>query len=97
LIPEGLKLDRELFPVIALFQIEKGLNLFQISINMALYSAAVILFELPTGGLSDTLGRKKVYLISLAVNLSAGVVLVLAKTKQRDGSSFYNPLLSLAQ
>jgi len=46
---------------------------------MALYSAAVILFELPTGGLSDTLGRKKVYLISLAVNLSAGVVLVLAK------------------
>ncbi len=68
-----------IFPVIALFQMEKGLNLFQIGINMALYSAAVILFELPTGGLSDTLGRKKVYLISLAVNLSAGVVLVLAK------------------
>lgn len=68
-----------MIPVIALFQMEKGLNLFQIGINMALYSAAVILFELPTGGLSDTLGRKKVYLISLAVNLSAGVVLVLAK------------------
>jgi len=68
-----------IIPVVALFQMEKGLNLFQIGINMALYSAAVILFELPTGGLSDTLGRKKVYLISLAVNLSAGVVLVLAK------------------
>jgi len=40
-----------MIPVIALFQMEKGLNLFQIGINMALYSAAVILFELPTGGL----------------------------------------------
>ena len=68
-----------LIPVISHFQIEKGLDLFQIGINMALYSAAVMLFELPTGGLSDTLERKKVYLISLAVNICAGVTIVLAK------------------
>ena len=30
-----------IFPVMVLFQMEKGLNLFQIGINMALYSAAV--------------------------------------------------------
>ena len=39
-------------PILALFQLEKGLNLLQIGINVAVYSGTVILFELPTGGLA---------------------------------------------
>ena len=57
-----------MLPVITLLQLEKGLNLFQISITMSIYSATVVLLELPTGGLADTIGRKRVYLISLFFN-----------------------------
>lgn len=51
-------------PVIALLQLEKGLNLFQIGISMAIHSGTVVILELPTGGLSDTIGRKQVYLLT---------------------------------
>ena len=69
-------------PVIALFQLEKGLNLFQIGISMAIYSGTVVILELPTGGLSDTIGRKKIYLISLMINFGAAFVLLIAQDFQ---------------
>lgn len=38
----------------------------------------MILLELPTGGLSDSIGRKKVYQYSLAVSFLSGTTLLLA-------------------
>jgi MFS transporter, DHA1 family, quinolone resistance protein len=67
-------------PILALFQMEKGLNLLQIGINIAIYSGTVILLELPTGGLADTIGRKKVYIYSLAAKCISVVVLLFSKS-----------------
>ena len=68
-----------MLPVITLLQLEKGFNLFQISITMSIFSATVVLLELPTGGLSDTIGRKKVYLVSLVFNFLAASLILLAR------------------
>ena len=48
-----------IIPVMALLQLEKGLNLFQIGITAAIYGGTVIALELPTGGLADAIGRKR--------------------------------------
>jgi len=53
-----------LFPVFVLFQMDKGLDLFQLGITNGVRAATIIFLELPTGGLSDTIGRKRVYLMS---------------------------------
>ncbi|SDX75704.1 MFS transporter [Paenibacillus sp. CF384] len=65
-----------ILPVSSLFMLDKGLNLQEIGLIFAVSSAAVLLLELPTGGLSDALGRKRVYLISLLFMLGA-VLLVM--------------------
>jgi DHA1 family quinolone resistance protein-like MFS transporter len=67
-----------IIPVIALLQLEKGLNLFQIGIVAAIYGGTVILLELPTGGLADAIGRKRVYLISLVMLFLAGLIILIA-------------------
>ena len=54
-----------ILPVLTVLQVEKGLELFEVGIVMGVYSAFIILLELPTGGLADTIGRKKVFLLSL--------------------------------
>ena len=60
-----------IIPITALLQLEKRLDLFQIGIVMAVYGTTVILLELPTGGLADAIGRKRVYLISLVMLFGA--------------------------
>ncbi|WP_308637973.1 MFS transporter [Paenibacillus silvisoli] len=67
-----------ILPVSSLFMLEKGLNLQQIGLIFAVSSAAVLLLELPTGGLSDSLGRKRVYLISLLFMLGAVLLVMLS-------------------
>ena len=42
-------------PVLALLQLGKGLSLAQVGLNLALYAGAVVVLELPTGGLSDSI------------------------------------------
>lgn len=65
-----------LAPILALVQLAKGLDLFQIGLNVALYSGSVVILELPTGGLADAIGRKRVYLYSLLAKfVSIGVLL----------------------
>ncbi len=66
-------------PVMVLYMTDKGLDLFQAGLVMSVYSGTVILLELPTGGLSDSLGRKKVYTYSLAFSLMSGAVLLFAQ------------------
>ena len=68
-----------LVPVIALLQLEKGLDLFQIGLTVAVYSGTVMALELPTGGLADNIGRKRVYLFSLVVKTIAITVVLFAQ------------------
>ena len=65
-------------PVSVLLQLEKGFNLFQVGGTGAVYSGTILLLELPTGGLADTLGRKRVYLISLVMLFAAGIAVLIA-------------------
>lgn len=55
------------FPVMVLFLLDKDLDNLQVGTAIAMYSVALICLELPTGGLSDSIGRKRVYLISVSV------------------------------
>ena len=68
-----------LIPVLTLLLLKKGLDLFQTGIALGIYSGFAILFELPTGGLADSIGRKRVYLISLVVSFSAITCLLFAQ------------------
>ena len=59
---------------------ERGLNLFQVGIVMGLYSLTIVLLELPTGGLADTIGRKRVAILAYSFILVSGFVLLGAFT-----------------
>ena len=60
-----------IIPILTLFLMSKGLDLFQVAICLSISTVAIFLFELPTGGLADQIGRVKVYLISIFFSLSA--------------------------
>ena len=66
-----------IIPVMTLFLLEKGFNLLQVGIAFAFYSTATVLLELPTGGLADSIGRKKVYLFALALQIFVTIAFVL--------------------
>lgn len=66
-------------PVLVLYITDRGLDLFQAGMVLSIYSGTVILLELPTGGLSDSIGRKKVYQYSLVFSLISGSVLLFAQ------------------
>lgn len=66
------------FPIMVLVQLEKGLSLLEVGTTSAIYSAAVILLELPTGGMSDSIGRKKVYLISVVAQIASYALVLIA-------------------
>ena len=65
-------------PLMTLYMQSRGLNLLNIGLVSALFSLAVVIFELPTGGLADTWGRKRVALTSQAVMLLASLAFLLA-------------------
>ena len=69
-----------IIPVMTLFLLEKGLTLLQIGIAIAAYSAATVILELPTGGLADAMGRKKVYLYALALQILGTIVIILVNS-----------------
>lgn len=52
----------------------KGLNLSQIALVQVFYSLAVFLFEIPSGIAADSLGRKRVYIISKLLLAVFGVL-----------------------
>jgi MFS transporter, DHA1 family, quinolone resistance protein len=65
-----------IIPVLTLFLLRKGFTLLQVGFAFAVYSGTTVLLELPTGGLSDSFGRKKIYLISLTLQF-AGALLII--------------------
>lgn len=67
-----------LFPILILIVLDKGLSIFEAGTVLAIYSGTTVLLELPTGGLADSIGRKKVYLVSVAVHMVAVTLLLLS-------------------
>ncbi len=64
---------------ILLFQ-ARGFSLFQIGICLAAYSLTIALLEVPTGGLADAVGRKRVALIAYTLMIGTSVVLLISFT-----------------
>ncbi|HEY6416787.1 MAG TPA: MFS transporter, partial [Acidimicrobiales bacterium] len=72
-LPTGL-----LIPVTAVLAQSRGLSLAQIGLVMAVQGAVVIVLELPTGGLSDALGRRPVLLVASALDVVSLLLLLTA-------------------
>ncbi len=68
------------FPVLSLIILDKGMDYLQLGLLMALYSGTVVLAELPSGALSDLIGRKKVYLAALCLNMVGGALALAASS-----------------
>ena len=55
----------------------RGMSLAQLGLLTAIYSATVFLLEVPTGGLADAWGRRRVALLGEAVTFAGwGIFLV---------------------
>jgi MFS transporter, DHA1 family, quinolone resistance protein len=77
-----------LIPVLAIFQLDRGLTLVDVGLNAAIYSLATVLLELPTGGMADALGRRQVYLLSLVIHLVASALLLSGSSLLPIGTAF---------
>jgi len=75
--------------VVALALIDRGMDLFQISLLFGVYALTTMALELPFGGLADAIGRKVVFLTAVVASLiSLGLFL--------STSNFYVLALSFA-
>ncbi|MFI7547782.1 MFS transporter [Actinoplanes sp. NPDC049599] len=72
-LPVGL-----MIPVIVLLPLERGLTLAQYGSAAALQGLVVLLLELPTGGLSDAIGRRPVLLLAGVLAIISLALLTVA-------------------
>jgi DHA1 family tetracycline resistance protein-like MFS transporter len=72
-LPVGL-----IIPVGVLYALERGLTLPQLGSVAAAQGLLVLLLELPTGGLSDAIGRRPVLVFAASLNVVAFGVLLVA-------------------
>jgi predicted MFS family arabinose efflux permease len=72
-LPTGL-----LIPVTVLLAVSRGLSLTEIGLIFSLQGLVVLFLELPTGGLSDALGRRPVLIVASLVGLAALGLLYVA-------------------
>ena len=71
---------RAYYPVLAVLFTDLGLRLDQYLLLNAVWAAAIFLFEVPSGALADTLGRKRLLVFSAALMvLEMGVLLFAPK------------------
>ena len=49
-----------------LFLLDAGLSISEVFIANAVFSAGMVIFEIPTGVVADTVGRRASYLLSIA-------------------------------
>jgi MFS family permease len=71
-LPVGL-----LIPIFVLIPLSRGLSLTEIGFVFATQGLIVLFLELPTGGLSDSLGRRPVLILATVISLlSLGVIAV---------------------
>ncbi len=67
-------------PLLVLLPLDRGLTLVELGVAVSLQGFVVLLLELPTGGLSDSWGRRPVLLLSSAIGLVSVTVLLFADT-----------------
>jgi MFS family permease len=72
-LPTGL-----LIPVTVLLALSRGLSLTEIGLVFSLQGLVVLALELPTGGLSDSLGRRPVLILACLVGLVSLSLLYVA-------------------
>src|SRR2546430_15737228 len=60
-----------LAPVYPLFLLSRGLDLLQINLILAIYLITVFVFEVPTGALADTAGRRFCFVLGCATRTAA--------------------------
>lgn len=61
-----------------LFLLDAGLSIGEVFIANSVFSAGMVLFEIPTGVVADTVGRRASYLLSIAVLAATTVLYLLA-------------------
>lgn len=67
-------------PVLVLVLTFNGLDLAQVGIVFAVYGATTVLFELPTGGLADSIGRRSVLIMAGILFIALDVLLLVGTT-----------------
>lgn len=67
-------------PIVVLLPLDRGLTLAAAGLAASLQGFVVLALELPTGGLSDSWGRRPVLLLSSVVGLASVTVLIFADT-----------------
>lgn len=67
-----------------LFLLDAGLSIGQVFVANAVFSAGMVVFEIPTGVVADTLGRRVSFLVSLVV-LAATTILYLVMAMSGQG------------
>jgi MFS family permease len=73
--PTGL-----LIPISVLFLLSRGLTLVEIGLVSSVQGLVILFLELPTGGLSDALGRRPVLILSRVFAVVSLAILVLANS-----------------
>ncbi len=71
-------------PVVVLLASSRGLSPVEIGLAFTAHGVVIVLLELPTGGLADSLGRRPVLLLSGVCNLAGLLLLAVAD----DASGF---------
>lgn len=72
-LPTGL-----LIPVMVLLLLDRGLSLAQLGLVFAAQGLMVLVLELPTGGLADAVGRRRVLLVASLFQITAVALLIFA-------------------
>lgn len=74
-LPTGL-----VIPIMVLLLLDRGFSLAQIGLITAAQGFAVLLLELPTGGLADSLGRRRMLLVADAFQIVSLGLFIVADT-----------------
>src|SRR3954465_7744468 len=77
-----------------LFLLHAGLDIAQVFVANAAFTAGMVLFEIPTGVVADTLGRRTSFLLSMSVLLVSTLAYVVVGTQQLGLGAFV--LVSIA-
>ena len=74
-LPVGL-----LIPIIALIPLSRGLTLTEIGVVFSVVGIIVLVLELPTGGLSDSIGRRPVLIVASLLSIVSLALFTIANS-----------------
>ena len=78
-----------LIPIAVLLMLSRGLSLTEIGLAYSVQGLVVLVLELPTGGLSDSLGRRPVLILASVVGLLSLGVLFIADSLALFAASMF--------